>query len=145
VSLVPILIGAATAIVSILVSLGTVYYLRRKDRRETHEQTNGDVALALQYKDDLIQALQDDREELKRQLKLSNDRNDRYETEVKELREQLRTFEAESRQVMGSLLESFAQSERCLKKECPARIVPGDRRDPDSKTTIVSAGGDGPL
>lgn len=135
-----ILVGVIATLAGVLTSIGATFYLRRKDRRETKEQTNADVALALQYKDDLIQSLQEDREELKHQLKLANERGQRYEDEVKELRDQLRAFEAESRQTMGSLLESFAQSERCLVKDCPARVVPGDRRDP-STTTLVAIGG----
>lgn len=133
----PIIAGVVFAFVSAMVSVGTVFYLRRKDRREVHAQANEDVTLALQYKDDLIESLQEDREELKNQLRLSNARNERYETEVRELRDQLSRFEAESRKVMGSLLESFARSERCLVKECPGRLVPGDRRDPDTVTTIA--------
>lgn len=137
-----IMVGVVITIISGLATIGTIFYLRRKDRRETHDQANDDVQLALQYKDDLIQSLQEDREELKSQLKIANARNERYELEVKELRDQLRAFEAESRRTMGSLLESFAQSERCLVRDCPARVVPGDRRDPEADSTVSIGGTD---
>ena len=138
----PLVASIVFALVSAAVSIGTVFYLRRKDKREDHSQANEDVALALKYKDDLIESLQEDREELKLQLRLANERGQRYEEEVRGLRDQLRSFESESRQVMARLLESFAQSERCLVNNCPQRVVPGDRRDPNTVSTVsMSPGG----
>lgn len=136
----PTVVGLLVAVLTVLCSIGTVYYLRRKDRRETHEQSNTDVALALKYKDDLIESLQEERAERNRQLQLANERNERYEREVGELRQQLRDFEAESRRTMLKLLELFAESDRCLVPDCLTRVVPGDRRDPDTTVRDVSAG-----
>lgn len=85
----------------------------------------------LRIKDEMIDALKEDREELKAQLRRALEREQKLVDKVEKLEQRITDVQDESRTSVVHLLEAFATSDRCAKASqgCPDHVIPGERRD----------------
>lgn len=131
--------GHVGGIVAGISALGAVVYgaIRarsdwRSDDRAEASAEDAEVDRLIKLKDEMIVALQDDRKELRDQLKASLAREGAMSARVQELERRLAEVEREARLTMGNVLEAIARSDRCENApSCPNRRPPGADRQGD--------------
>jgi hypothetical protein len=131
-----VVVAAVAAFSAFMGMLGTQFYSRLKNKRderaENREDKNADMATALALKDEIITALKEQNVQITKQLNDALTREKRLAKEVGDLRKRVSEIERGNTETMRSVLEAYADSDRCEIKGCPSRKIPGERRAQDA-------------
>jgi cell division protein FtsB len=138
-----VVVAAVAALSGFMGMLGANFYARLKNRREEHaeqrEDKNADMATALALKDEIITALKEQNALITKQLEESLAREKRAHAELGKLRARVAKIEEGNTETMRSVLEAYAESDRCEVKDCMARKIPGERRAKDDAQAAAEA------